>query len=510
MKPQDPTPLQPTPTPATESKPRWRWPQRNTLRLPQLSQVGWKTLALTAVTLVVLSLLLREALDDAYYVETFEVPEVLVQQGYNGRVVALKLLDAVQDMQRQAQPLKPGQKMAEVGGQDVKLEVMGVGINPRSVSRYLGELLGIQSRRMGGEFTLQSGQLVLNLRISGVPPVKLQATILKEQWAPALDSVLQAAAEKVMLWADPLTLARFLNNGSNTQLRKMALSHAKKYFPGDSLWIAYESLTSMSKVYSEAFVKRNPDFYAAYHSLGMRYANDTTLSITQRVIQSTPFHEQALQLNPDFPNAACRLLRNYHHLGNFKKRDSIRAVMETRFTAYPIVHRFLIRYFCDYYFDAAKLRAQLAATQAMQMELGGINNADLSFGYWHLGEYDLALAYAQAAKQSDYEKALAYTAKKEFAKAAPLIQQLSPGYKEYLEELTYGFAGDTSNFIRLADKYLQMYGPLRLGVAMESFNNRFYYQVKPYSLYTQNKQYLALLCKHGIRDDSSATAGRKP
>ncbi len=506
MKPQDPTPLQPTPTPATESKPRWRWPQRNTLRLPQLSQVGWKTLALTAVTLVVLSLLLREALDDAYYVEPFDVPEVLVQQGYNGRVIAAKLLDALHNMQSHAEPIKPAQKLSATGGQDVKLEVVGVGVNLQSVSYYLGDLLGVQRKRLGGELTLKQERLELSLRISGAAPIFLSAVATRDQWATALDSVVLAAAERVLQWTDPLTLARYYKF-KNPSKRKQMLMHARLRFPIDSLWIMYEELNHQDEKNIETFIQKHPNFNGGYYSMGLFHLNAPTETWQDRekhVKKSIPYFQKVCAMDSDFPLAPASVFQAYAILCRDRERDSVEVILRKNLIHRPPIP--VLAYLSMYYsytaFDENKLREVTSAVENLHMVQGDVLDDRLRINYWALGEYDQVLQLTKSIGNPEI-LAWSYMGKKQY-EAAWAITKGKNSDEKFMKILENGFKGDTISFLKGMEAKLK---PLTENGGNPKRIRRlgaYYMKVKPYSLYTKNKQYLALLRKYGISEDSAA------
>jgi len=96
-------------------------------------------------------------------IEPFAVPPELEAQGFSGKVVASKLLDALGTMQAETDSQRNPKTFANYWGDDIKVEIPETGISIGELNRFLREELG-HPTHITGEVVNSKGGLVLTAR----------------------------------------------------------------------------------------------------------------------------------------------------------------------------------------------------------------------------------------------------------------------------------------------------------------------------------------------------------
>lgn len=150
-----------------------------------------------------IALLGVQLMRDAVEVAPISVPPRLLERGITAEVVALRLLDGINEVEDRlrGEPLRASG--AEISGSAPDFEVPLAGVSLRSVAIVLRSALGISETRVSGEITLEGEALRLRLRLSG------QGVILDEQ-GESLDELIEAAVPAVWRHTQPELYAWYL------------------------------------------------------------------------------------------------------------------------------------------------------------------------------------------------------------------------------------------------------------------------------------------------------------
>lgn len=166
--------------------------------------------SMLAVVVFVCVFLYRDLNDKSYHIQEFQVPEDLVKNGYDGKVVAYKIQDCVKTVigtTRQTWSPKEVEEYNQSSDRNqVKLEVAGVGVSPDAIVRYLKQVIGITTKDISGFITIDGKYIKCSLVIAGRGYPDLEQPIIDSDVSDAIDKLIRSAARQILKITDPLLL----------------------------------------------------------------------------------------------------------------------------------------------------------------------------------------------------------------------------------------------------------------------------------------------------------------
>ena len=178
--------------------------------------------SILAVVVFVCVFLYRELDDKSYHIQEFQVPEDLIKNGYDGKVVAYKIGDYVKTVINTTRltwsPKEIEEYNQSADRNQVKLEVAGVGVSPDAIVRYLKQVIGITTKDISGFITIDGKYIKCSLGITGQGYTDLEEPIINSDVSDAIDKLIRSAARQILKITDPLLLgiyyaAYFIPNG---------------------------------------------------------------------------------------------------------------------------------------------------------------------------------------------------------------------------------------------------------------------------------------------------------
>ncbi len=264
------------------------------------------SLLLKALVFIVLTglftLLYREMKQQKFTMEAFHVPKTFEEGGFDGIVVANRILDRVQEIKKKA----ASQKVDSLQfNSDLKPEmnvsVMGFGISLQSIIYYTREMLGRENRSIGGELTELDTILQLKLRVTGMAPVEFDEKLSVQNRSQALQNLFSKAAEHILMQTDPYRLAIYQTSEQRYAESLQTIRYLLNDLQQDPEWayLAWGNLLR-SRGKNEAAVakfqqaiKVNPSFPLPYYNLGWTYR------YLGRPEEAIPPFLKSVELTPD-------------------------------------------------------------------------------------------------------------------------------------------------------------------------------------------------------------------
>ncbi len=204
-------------------------------RLGQAFRVGFQIFLAVVATVLGIGffLMIHNAINArGVVIESFQVPQDLVQRGLSGQVIAKQILDQLSDMgvETSDRTARPADSYSSSWGNDLKVEVPETGVTFGELSRYLHETLGHEIHISGEVYDSSSG-ITITAR-SGEAAGKSFSGAAED-----LNQLVRKAAESVYEQSQPYRFANYLLNHGRTQegmviLRR--LTHAVN--PVDRAW----------------------------------------------------------------------------------------------------------------------------------------------------------------------------------------------------------------------------------------------------------------------------------
>lgn len=197
----------------------WKWFTRNLstaqerkMRMTFHRFFDWMVIFAKLFGLVLIMVLIRnisiEMRKDAYSIQTFHVPKHLEESGFNGLVLAQKIMDEVAAIKADAGSIKNDSvKFDAALKPEMDLSVMGVGFSTQTIMYYAKQLLGKKDRTVSGELTTLANNMTLTLRFSDANKIEVHNFEDSLSIDKRVDKLLKEAAEKVLRWSDPYILA---------------------------------------------------------------------------------------------------------------------------------------------------------------------------------------------------------------------------------------------------------------------------------------------------------------
>ena len=237
------------------------------------------------------SLIYKEMKQQRFAMEVFHVPKAFEEGGFDGYVVANRILDKVREIKTSVSSEKTDSlQFKSETGPEMNVSLMGFGVSLQSVIYYSRELFGRENRSIGGELTEMDSTLQLKLRVTGLPPIHFEQTLRSQNRLAALNQLLQKAAEHVLLKTDPYRLGIYLTHEDRYREALNTIRHLLNNTDQDHEWayLAWGNLLRAQGKFEDAITKfeksieLNPNFSLPEYNIGWSYRN---LNIPEKAIE---------------------------------------------------------------------------------------------------------------------------------------------------------------------------------------------------------------------------------
>lgn len=261
---------------------------------------------------------------EGYTIQSFNVPKVLEDSGFDGTVIARQLEDHYIRIKKDAVSIKQDSVQA-VGDEqqpELNVDVLGVGLSLKSIGFYLRDLLGRENNLIRGEITQMDQTLALTLRMSNTQPETVYQP-LEEGYQKAIEGILTGAAQLILKKTDPYRLAIYYTQlGEQDQAintaRQMLIDRPSEKHWAFLVWgVALENKKALEEALEkfDLAIQSEPDFALGW--LRKAYL----LRDMNRPEDALPLLEKVLKLSPgevSYWNAYAHLLNS---LGKYEASD---------------------------------------------------------------------------------------------------------------------------------------------------------------------------------------------
>lgn len=164
---------------------------------------------LIRVAVVVLIILLVHTIykglhQDGYSIQPIQAPKFYVDNGYSNIVIANRIQDEINQIKRIVNSSRRDSlQITTSNTKNLDVDVMGIGVSSHSLTDHLRDLLGIETKYIGGELTRLGPDISLTLRVYEKPVKKITETIITGQESEAFDKLMKSAAVQILLQIDP-------------------------------------------------------------------------------------------------------------------------------------------------------------------------------------------------------------------------------------------------------------------------------------------------------------------
>jgi len=167
-------------------------------------------LGILIVTVLVLTMIIKEVTNANYSIESVNVPEYFEKAGYSGTVVSDRIfyqLKRIIDAERVSDIAAEYEEATR--GIDLNVEVVGIGIPVRSVTDVLSKNFNIGNRRViVASITIDADTAILNVMIEG--RVEKRIVVQKAGMEQLVSRLTLEAARIILKYSHPYALARHL------------------------------------------------------------------------------------------------------------------------------------------------------------------------------------------------------------------------------------------------------------------------------------------------------------
>jgi len=214
----------------------------------RLSSISWTTIVsgasafavkffLIALFLFLVLVVVRGLREDGYKVQAIQVPKKYEDAGFSGQVIAFMIADKVGELKKTAKTVRVDSLDLNVDmGQDLTMDVMGVGLSAESIIHHVRELLGRQNYTIGGEITDMDGIVSYNVRMTGYNSEHIEVPYSEGFSREALNRAIDLAALKILNNTDPYRLALVYYHRNDLEACKEVLREMITTKPMDRKW----------------------------------------------------------------------------------------------------------------------------------------------------------------------------------------------------------------------------------------------------------------------------------
>ena len=174
--------------------------------------------------------------DQGYVIQSVSVPKQLLDQGYSGQVVALRIQDQVNELIKLAGSIKADSLEFKGSQQDLDLSVLGVGLSLRGLAFQLREALGRENKTVKGEITRIDNQYGALVRMTGFDRIEVAVEVEQGAEVEALDLLFRRIAEGVLYQTDPYRLALVQRKEDRFEEAVATIRHYLQVRPDEAHW----------------------------------------------------------------------------------------------------------------------------------------------------------------------------------------------------------------------------------------------------------------------------------
>lgn len=261
---------------------------------------------------------------DGYIVQSLQVPKSFVDNGYNGYVVANRIQDEIIKIKASARSSRnDSMQVVANSNNDLRMDVMGIGVSSKSLTYHLKDLLGIETKTIGGDLTQLGNMLNLTLRIDGFPTKHITEPYDPNEPNIGFENIIKNASEHVLSCIDPYYLALKRIREEKYQEAKSILRDIITNHPEDEKW-AYLAWGTMKKKLQEKeaaiefynqSLEVDPTFVNANQSLAWIYFTDRDYDA------AIPYFKKCLKKEDKNFGANNGIAMSYVELGDFDKAE---------------------------------------------------------------------------------------------------------------------------------------------------------------------------------------------
>lgn len=280
------------------------------------------TLALVSFFLL---FFLRLFKDQGYVLQSFSVPKLLEEQGYNGQVIALRIQDELTLIKEIAGSVKEDSLQLREDQGDIDLAVLGVGLSLRSLAFQLREIMGRENKTLRGEITKISDYYEVQVRMTGYPRIVKETQIGELTEKEALDTLIRQVAEGILHNTDPYRLALLYRKEERFDEAITTIRHLLRTNESEAHW-AYLCWGAMLMDMDdddgaiqkfERTIEVKPDFSLPYVNVAWLYFN------SGRVDDGINAMSKACELEPENVWRHNSLAWMLHRDGQYERADSL-------------------------------------------------------------------------------------------------------------------------------------------------------------------------------------------
>lgn len=260
--------------------------------------------------------------NDRYTLKEFAVPKTFEDGGYTGSVLAHKIQDRLNLIQKISNSVRSDSlEIASDDQPEMNVAVMGFGISLQSVIYYARDVMGKANNSIGGELTELDNELSFCLRVSGFGEKTFLQDLGGMNRREALDTLMSQVAEYVMKNIDPQSLALYqtFNNRHEEGLKTVRYIINQKNEELDWAYWTWGYILYQQQKSSEAEKKLikatqiNPHVKQYWATLG------TVQRMLGKYEAAKLTLEQAVKYHPDGPNLWLNLAWTYYLVGEIEK-----------------------------------------------------------------------------------------------------------------------------------------------------------------------------------------------
>lgn len=270
---------------------------------PSLERLTSITLKLGTLLLVgfFLVFFVRLFKDQGYVIQSVSVPKQLMDQGYTGQVIALRIQDELAELKELAVTVKADSLQLKGDQQDIDLSVLGVGLSLRSLAFQLREVLGRENKTVRGEITRIGDRYDAQVRMTGFNRIEAQAVVEDGQEVEALEQLFRRIAEGILYETDPYRLALVQRRENRYDEAVETIRHYLKTYEEEAHWayLCWGSLlrdldrTEEAIEKFEKSIELKPDFNLPYVNVAWAYNE------LDKPLEAIKAFKRVIELEPD-------------------------------------------------------------------------------------------------------------------------------------------------------------------------------------------------------------------
>lgn len=261
---------------------------------------------------------------DGYTVQSLQVPKYFSDNGYNGYVVANRIQDEIINIKRSTKSSRNDSLQVVANkNNDLRMDVMGIGVSSNSLTYHLKDLLGIETKMIGGDLTQLGNELNLTLRVDGFPTKQISELYDPASPNVGFENMIKKASEHILYCVDPYYLALKRINEKKYEEAKSILRNIIQNHPEDAKWayiawgkIKRELQDKESEIeFYKMALHEDPTFVNANRSLAWIYFTNREYE------EAIPYFEESLKADKENFGSNNGLAMSYAELGRHEEAE---------------------------------------------------------------------------------------------------------------------------------------------------------------------------------------------